>query len=129
LEVIVVDDGSTDGTAGLVAGLGLAGVRVIRQENAGKAAALCTGVAAARHGLLVLIDGDTIVEPETLGLLVQPFRDPRVGAVAGTAKVANRTGVLCRWQHADLDHRAVAAAARGAAGGGGVRVPARPGAG
>ncbi|GIG61360.1 hypothetical protein Lfu02_57320 [Longispora fulva] len=99
LEVIVVDDGSTDDTADIVERLGLPGVRVIRQANAGKASALQAGIDAARHDLVVLVDGDTILEPETLHLMVRPFRDTMVGAVAGNAKVANRGGLLGRWQH------------------------------
>ena len=99
VEVIVVDDGSTDGTAALVQSLGLPGVRVIWQHNAGKPAALNTGLAAASHELVVMVDGDTVFEPDTVRQLVQPFADPRVGAVSGNAKVGNRGGVLGRWQH------------------------------
>jgi cellulose synthase/poly-beta-1,6-N-acetylglucosamine synthase-like glycosyltransferase/peptidoglycan/xylan/chitin deacetylase (PgdA/CDA1 family) len=98
VEIIVVDDGSTDGTADLLESLRLP-VRMIRQENAGKPAALNTGLAAASCALVVMVDGDTVFETDTVRTIVQPFADPRVGAVSGNAKVVNRGGLLGRWQH------------------------------
>ncbi|WP_155054617.1 polysaccharide deacetylase family protein [Streptomyces blattellae] len=99
IEVIVVDDGSSDGTARIVEGLGLPNVRVIRQLNAGKPAALNRGLANARYDLIVMMDGDTVFEPATVRELVQPFADPRVGAVAGNAKVGNKDTLIGAWQH------------------------------
>jgi cellulose synthase/poly-beta-1,6-N-acetylglucosamine synthase-like glycosyltransferase/peptidoglycan/xylan/chitin deacetylase (PgdA/CDA1 family) len=99
VEVVVVDDGSTDGTGDTVDGLNLPGVTLIRQQNAGKPTALNAGIRAAQHDLLVLVDGDTRFEPDTVGNLVQPFADAQVGAVSGNAKVGNRRGLLGRWQH------------------------------
>jgi cellulose synthase/poly-beta-1,6-N-acetylglucosamine synthase-like glycosyltransferase/peptidoglycan/xylan/chitin deacetylase (PgdA/CDA1 family) len=99
IEVIVVDDGSTDETAALVEELDLPMVRLIRQPNSGKPAALNTGVAAASHELIVMMDGDTVFEPATVRELVQPFGDPRIGAVAGNAKVGNRDTLIGAWQH------------------------------
>jgi len=99
LEVIVVDDGSTDATASIVEPLSSDRVRLVRQDNAGKAAALNTGVRLSRSDVVVMVDGDTVFEPKTIRSLVQPLADERVGAVAGNTKVGNRGGLLGRWQH------------------------------
>ncbi len=99
VEVVVVDDGSTDGTAVLVESLRLPNVRVIRVPNGGKSSALNTGIALAKHDLIITVDGDTIFERDSIRQLVQPFGDPSVGAVAGNVKVGNRRTLVATWQH------------------------------
>jgi cellulose synthase/poly-beta-1,6-N-acetylglucosamine synthase-like glycosyltransferase/peptidoglycan/xylan/chitin deacetylase (PgdA/CDA1 family) len=101
VEAIVVDDGSTDRTAEAVRAMQRWSpyVRLLRQDNAGKSAALNTGLAAARSNLVVIVDGDTVIEPNAVGMLVDHFTDPTIGAVSGNAKVGNRKGFLGRWQH------------------------------
>jgi biofilm PGA synthesis N-glycosyltransferase PgaC len=101
-EVVVVDDGSSDDTferaQGLVAVFGEARLRAISQTNGGKAAALNTGIAAARGEIVLCMDGDSLLEPQTLRQAVKHFQDPTVGAVAGNVKVANRLNALTRLQ-------------------------------
>jgi cellulose synthase/poly-beta-1,6-N-acetylglucosamine synthase-like glycosyltransferase/peptidoglycan/xylan/chitin deacetylase (PgdA/CDA1 family) len=99
LEVIVVDDGSTDETVAVVEAIDDPRVRLVVQANGGKPAALNTGIAAAHHDVIVMVDGDTVFEADSIRNLVAPLADPAVGAVAGNAKVGNRRGILGRWQH------------------------------
>lgn len=94
LEVIVVDDGSTDRTAAVVAAFADRGVRLIKRPQGGKANALRTGFDSARHPVVVALDADTLFPPTTLGHLVRPFADRRIGAVAGNPKVGNRLNAL-----------------------------------
>ncbi|WP_445195115.1 bifunctional polysaccharide deacetylase/glycosyltransferase family 2 protein [Streptomyces odontomachi] len=99
LQIIVIDDGSTDETADLATWIDDPRVMVIRQPNSGKAAALNTGLAHARHDIIVMIDADTVVERDAIQQLIQPLAHPAIGAVSGNTKVGNRRGLLGRWQH------------------------------
>jgi cellulose synthase/poly-beta-1,6-N-acetylglucosamine synthase-like glycosyltransferase/peptidoglycan/xylan/chitin deacetylase (PgdA/CDA1 family)/spore germination protein YaaH len=100
LEVIVVDDGSQDQTAAAVESIAANDprVRLLRQENRGKARALQRGLAAMRTGIVVFLDADTHCQRDTLRRLVQPFSDEGVGAVSGHAKVGNLRTFIAKCQ-------------------------------
>lgn len=99
LQIIVIDDGSTDLTADLATWINDPRIQVIRQPNAGKAAALNTGLAHAWHDIVIMVDADTVFEPDAIERLIQPLAHPAVGAVSGNTKVGNRRSLLGRWQH------------------------------
>jgi cellulose synthase/poly-beta-1,6-N-acetylglucosamine synthase-like glycosyltransferase len=91
VDVLVIDDGSSDGTAARLRrrfGRDFR-VRVASQANGGKARALRTGFAMSRSEVVVALDGDTLFARDTVRRLVEPMLDERVGAVAGTALVGN----------------------------------------
>jgi peptidoglycan-N-acetylglucosamine deacetylase len=99
-EVIVVDDGSKDGTFAVLQESfgGEPGVRLITKANEGKARALNEGIAHASGDIIVALDADTLFLPDTLAMLVRRFSDPEVGAVAGNAKVGNRLNLHTYYQ-------------------------------
>jgi len=102
LEVVVVDDGSTDETLRVAAAWegrhGNTEIRVVTKRNGGKAAALNTGIAASKYSFIFCMDADSQLESQTLRQAMRQFGDPSVGAVAGNVKVENRVGVLTRLQ-------------------------------
>jgi len=84
LEVIVVDDGSQDCTAAKILDLHEKGrIRLIRQENAGKAAALNRGIAAATGEVVLYTDADSLFLRDTVAKMARWFADPSIDAVCG----------------------------------------------
>jgi cellulose synthase/poly-beta-1,6-N-acetylglucosamine synthase-like glycosyltransferase len=104
LRVIVIDDGSADNTLAIAreafADEEASGrVVILTKPNSGKADALNFGLEHLRdEELFVGIDADTVIDANAIARLVPHFLDPRVGAVAGNAKVGNRVNLWTRWQ-------------------------------
>jgi glycosyltransferase involved in cell wall biosynthesis len=86
LEVLVVSDGSTDGTDAAVKRYEDPRLRLLVQPRQGKAFALNRGVAAASGEIVVLTDANTVLQRDALARLVESFADPRVGGVAGNKR-------------------------------------------
>ncbi len=100
LDVVVVDDGSPDGTGAIAqaAFVDEPRVTVFTKANGGKASALNFGIQRAAGEIVICLDADTVFESQTIAELVAPLREPTVGAVAGNAKVGNRLNLVTRWQ-------------------------------
>lgn len=115
-EVIVVDDGSTDGTTTALQAAfpDEPRLRILTKTNGGKASALNYGIQLAHGDLLFHIDADTILDSEAIGNLARHFHDVEVAAVAGNVTVGNEVNLLTRWQALEyitsqnLDRRAYA---------------------
>jgi len=104
LRVIVIDDGSRDRTlevarAAFAREEASGKVLILTKPNAGKAEALNYGIEHIRDAeLFVGIDADTIIANDAISRLVPHFINPKVGAIAGNAKVGNRVNLWTRWQ-------------------------------
>jgi glycosyltransferase involved in cell wall biosynthesis len=97
-----VDDGSTDDTAVVAES---AGATVIRQRNAGPAAARNRGWQSASGTFICFTDSDCIPLAGWLENLLAGFTDSQVGAVAGSYEVANTGSWLARWVHREIMER------------------------
>ena len=104
LEIVVVDDGSADDTWSHITEAAARYPTLVtplrHPRNLGKRAALALGFDRAAGDVIVTLDSDSVIEPGALRALAAPFRNPKVGAVAGKVVVYNRQGIIPRMLHA-----------------------------
>ncbi len=102
LEIIAIDDGSTDQTAQVLRKIQGANQRlrvITLLTNQGKGTALTIGSLAARGQFLVCIDADVVLDPKTVRYFIWHFLNfPRCGAITGNPRVRNRTSIIGKIQ-------------------------------
>ncbi|MBN2430097.1 MAG: glycosyltransferase [Acidobacteria bacterium] len=102
VEIVVVDDGSTDESRAVAARYPVA---VIPQANTGPAGARNTGWRRSDGEIILFTDADCRPEPDWIGQMLPPFEQEYVGAVAGSYSIANPGRALARLIQAEIRHR------------------------
>jgi peptidoglycan-N-acetylglucosamine deacetylase len=103
IRIVVIDDGSQDKTYDVArqsypADIASGRLTVLTKQNGGKADALNYALERIDEELYVGIDADGVIAHDAITNLVPHFADPKIGAVAGNAKVGNRVNLWTRWQ-------------------------------
>nr|MBA4115810.1 glycosyltransferase family 2 protein [Rubrobacter sp.] len=103
-EIIVVDNGSTDGTGEIAR---RAGARVVREGRRGYGYACLAGVLAARDAeVIVLLDGDAADEPDDLPRVLKPLLEEEADLVVGSRALGSRARGSMTWQQIFGNHLA-----------------------
>lgn len=102
IEILVVDDGSSDRTYALAKTFefddGHRSLKVLSKPNGGKSRALNFAIKKAKGNLICCVDADSKLDKFAVELLVQHFKDPEIAAVAGSVSVVNTDTFLTKLQ-------------------------------
>ncbi len=102
LEIILVDDGSTDATPGAMARfVDHPQVRIIRKENGGKHTALNAGIALTQAEFIGCLDADSFVEPDALREIIPFFQNQKIAAVTAAMSIHQPANALQHMQQAE----------------------------
>lgn len=104
LEIVAVNDGSTDNTAKVLESL-TGQIKIISQANQGPAAARNAGAKAANGEVLIFTDSDTVPQPGWVKRIYQTFKEEEVAACAGSYCIANPESPLSRIIQSEIDFR------------------------
>ena len=101
MEVITVDDGSTDGTESILQNFP---VRVFRKENGGPASARNVGIRNARGEIILFIDSDCVPQPGWLKAMTAPFENPEISGVKGIY-ITRQKSLIARFVQLEFEER------------------------
>jgi glycosyltransferase involved in cell wall biosynthesis len=105
-EIIVVDDGSLDGSVAVVEELALAQpIQLLRRHGIGAAAAINTGISAARYSIICQVDQDVRLDDGWMQVLTAALDDPMVAAAQGYYATDPRASISARVMGLDLEQR------------------------
>lgn len=102
MEIIVVDDGSTDSTIKEIKKF--KDVKILSTKHEGKPNALNLGIKKAKYEYIVTIDADTILDKDCIKNLVAPLKNKEVGATTGTNKIRRKKNLLEHFQHIEYSY-------------------------
>lgn len=104
-EIIIVDDGSTDGSLNLVKKYVNSKIKLIYQENQGPAVARNRGIKEAKSDILIFLDSDCIPAKSFVKNILKPFKNPRISGVQGDYITKNFDNFMARYIGYEIGYR------------------------